>query len=85
MPSPAVTSALARSFLAGELVVEDVHARAVRTLAIGLPLVALGDTLSAYCTLRGLSGALSWSELIKRTTQESGSTSRVWSSSSAPR
>jgi diguanylate cyclase (GGDEF)-like protein len=37
--------------------------RAERTLATGLPLVALGDTLFAHGTLQALSGALSWSEL----------------------
>jgi diguanylate cyclase (GGDEF)-like protein len=37
--------------------------RAERTLATGLPLVALGDTLFAHGTLRALSGALPWSEL----------------------
>ncbi len=37
--------------------------RSVRILAAGLPLIALGDSLFAYGTLRGFSWAASWSDL----------------------
>jgi RNA-directed DNA polymerase len=46
MPASAVISALARSFLAGDLSVESVHARAVRTL--GRPWRWLGPLARDY-------------------------------------